>query len=85
MEKGKSVATPGVKEKDVTVDTALTPTETTLYRSMTMRTNYLAQDRPDIQYAGEELARGMSAPTEGHQAQETGTIFLRQAQNSAKI
>ena len=28
-----------------------------------MRINYLALDRPDIQYAGKELARGMSNPT----------------------
>ncbi len=51
------------KKKDVAVDKALTPTETTLYRSMTMRTNYLAQDRPDIQYAGKEPARGMDVST----------------------
>ena len=66
LEKGKSVATPGVKEKGVTVDKALTPTESTLYRSMAMRINYLAQDRPDMQYAGKELACGMSAPAEAH-------------------
>ena len=29
-----------------------------------MRASYLAQDRPDIQYAVKELARGMSSPTE---------------------
>ena len=27
---------------------------------------YLAQDRGDIQYAGKELARGMSTPSEVH-------------------
>ncbi len=32
---------------------------------MTMRINYLAQDRPDLQFAGKEPARGMSAPPEG--------------------
>ena len=30
-----------------------------------MRLNYLAQDRPDIQFACKELAKGMSSPTEG--------------------
>ena len=29
-----------------------------------MRASYLAQDRPDIQFAVNELARGMSSPTE---------------------
>ena len=29
-----------------------------------MRLNYLAQDRADVEFAGKELARGMSSPTE---------------------
>ncbi len=35
----------------------------TLYRSLTMRLSYLAQDRPDIQFSCKELAKGMSSPT----------------------
>ena len=35
-----------------------------LYRSVTMRLQYLAQDRPDIQFACKERARRMQAPTE---------------------
>ena len=81
LEKGKSVATPGV-EKDVAVDKALTPTEATLYRSMTVMINYLAQDSPDIQYAGKASPWDVSTYRRAlAEAQETGTIPLRQAQD----
>lgn len=65
LEKGKSAATLGVKAKDSMVDEILDATGSTFYRSLTMGINYLAQDRPDIQFARKELARGMSAPTAG--------------------
>ena len=42
----------------------LSKLETTRYRSICARTNYLAQDRGDIVYAAKELCRIMSAPTE---------------------
>ena len=42
---------------------ALSSAEGNRCRSMAMRAAYLAQDRPDIQYAVKELARCMSAPT----------------------
>ena len=58
-----SVVTPGVKEDSVSDDTPLEPSMSSLYRSLTMRINYLAQDRADLQYAGKELARAMAAPT----------------------
>ena len=65
-EKGvNSVITPGVKEERED-DTPLHGDMCTVYRSLTMRINYLAQDRADLQYAGKELARGMAQPTEGH-------------------
>ena len=67
LEKGKSAATPGVKDRDAMADEILNATESTLYPSLTMRINCLAEDRPDIQYTGKELARGTSAPTAGHQ------------------
>ena len=35
------------------------------YRTLTARANYLALDRPDIQYANKEICRGMSNPTRG--------------------
>ena len=39
--------------------------ETTKFRALSARLNYLAQDRPDLQYAVKEVARRMSSPTEG--------------------
>ena len=38
---------------------------TSLYRTISARANYSAQDRSDIQYAVKELCRRMSAPTKG--------------------
>ena len=61
------VTTPGVKESARSaqaLDKPLSSAEGSRFRSMTMRAAYLAQDRPDIQYAVKELARCMSAPTE---------------------
>ena len=37
--------------------------EATLYRGLAARANYLAQDRPDIQYSVKEIARRMATPT----------------------
>ena len=37
----------------------------TKYRAVTARLNYLAQDRPDIQYAVKEAARRMAMPRRG--------------------
>ncbi len=66
LEKGKSVVTPGENVKaDPDLDKPLESATSTLYRSLTMRLSYLAQDRPDIQYSCKELAKGMSSPTEG--------------------
>ena len=39
--------------------------DATRFRSGVARCNYLAADRPDIQYATKEVARGMSKPTQG--------------------
>ena len=36
-----------------------------LYRELAARANYLAQDRPDIQFSVKELCRGMCRPTKG--------------------
>ncbi len=35
----------------------------TMFRSVCMRINYLAQDRPDIMFTAKELARWMATPT----------------------
>ena len=54
----KSVATPGMKEvADDNID--FNPSS---YRALVARANYLAQGRPDIQFAVKELCRKMSAP-----------------------
>ena len=66
---GAKVTTPGVKERAEdaeTEDIDLGPEEAALYRSVAMRASYLSQDRPDLQFACRELAKGMSKPTERH-------------------
>ena len=40
--------------------------DTTRYRAIAARANYLAADRPDLMYAVKELCRGMAKPTELH-------------------
>ena len=70
LKDSKPVSTPGSKED---VDKMLTgigeplgPSEATQYRALAARLNYLALDRPDIQYATKEIARNMATPTEGN-------------------
>ncbi len=66
LEKGKSVVTPGAKEKvDTDSEKSLEGAQATSYRSLTVRLSYLAQDRPDRQFSCKELAKGISSPTEG--------------------
>eukprot|EP00971_Amphidinium_carterae_P014223 280751-Amphidinium_carterae.1 len=60
----KGATTPGVKERDAEVGAALGQEDSTLYRSMAMRCNYLSQDRPDVSFAAKEAARHMSTPNE---------------------
>ena len=43
----------------------LQDTEATTFRALTARANYLAQDRPDTQFAVKEIARRMAAPRRG--------------------
>ena len=38
--------------------------QSTMFRAVTARLNYLAQDRSDIQFAVKELCRFMSKPTQ---------------------
>ena len=59
----KGVTTPSVKPKDGFAGDPIPKSEVTSYRSTCMRINYLAEDRPDIKYAGKEEARFMSEPT----------------------
>jgi hypothetical protein len=59
----KTVTCPGVnKKEDETA--ALDPAMSSRYRSLVMRANYLALDRPDISFSAKELARRMSTPTQ---------------------
>ena len=65
--KTKSVTTPG--EKQGATPDKLKPLESRDlegFRSATMRAGYLALDRPDLQFAAKECARGMSAPLVRH-------------------
>ena len=50
-----------VKEDDKTL---MSPRDATRYRALAARANYLAQDRPEAQYAIKEIARRMASPNE---------------------
>merc|ERR1712079_609830 len=52
----------GVKE-DEEPGQPLEGAEKTAFRAVSARCNYLAQDRPDIQYATKEVCRAMQNPT----------------------
>jgi hypothetical protein len=66
LEGAKPVATPGVKSSfhDLEEDKPLADRLHTAFRGSAARGNYLAMDRPDIQYAAKEICRWMAAPTE---------------------
>ena len=66
--KTRSVTSPFEKIK-ITPDTEreLQESEATVFRSAVMRLGFLALDRPDIQFAAKEAARGMARPTVRHQ------------------
>ena len=63
VESGKPVNTPGAKREGKDGE-PLNPEQSTRYRGLVARANYLAQDRADLQYAVKELSRRMSAPTD---------------------
>ncbi len=65
LQGANTVATPGVKESSAQIaeDQPLEERLHTAYRSSAARANYLAADRPDIQFASKEVCRWMSAPT----------------------
>ena len=69
LEKARPVSTPGEDEPTWKLEDnekPLSPTETTHYRMVAARANYLATDRTDIQYATKECCRGMAAPQVQH-------------------
>ena len=49
--------------EDADDDQELGQAETTKYRSIVARMNFLSHDRPDVQYPIKEACRRMSAPT----------------------
>ena len=64
LTQANSVGAPGIDEPGLVVeepDTPLSPQESREYRALAARTNYLAMDRSDIQYAVKEACRGMAA------------------------
>jgi hypothetical protein len=67
MISAKPLSTPGSDEPDCsdTKDKLLNSHYGGIHRSVVAKGNYLAADRPDMQYATKECARSMSAPTEG--------------------
>merc|ERR1712078_164577 len=81
LAKAHGVITPGDTEprrKEGKNEEELNPEETTRYRAITARANYLAADRPDIMYAVKELSRGMAKPTEmqWHKLKRLGRYLL---------
>ena len=64
----KAVCTLGTKEEGNTIQDAeqeLDESQTSQYRAITARCNYISPDRPDIAYTVKELARKMLKPTRG--------------------
>ena len=72
LETSSEVSTPAVrrsKSEELASMAAAKPLEeekVQLYRSLVMRINYVAQDRPDLSYVAGSLARGMKTPTSRH-------------------
>ena len=79
LDGANEVITPGEKDpkgKAVENEEELDPAETTRYRALVARANYLAADRPDIMYAVKELCRGGSENT-GIRDYDIKTSFTR--------
>ena len=68
LEESRPVSTPGTKEEGRTQEDDEIPLdakETSKYRALVARCNYLSLDRPDISFTVKELARQMASPREG--------------------
>ncbi len=65
LDGAKAVSTPSVKPtfKELEEDDSLPAHLTTAFRAAAARGNYVAADRPDIQFACKEVCRWMSKPT----------------------
>ena len=65
LEGAKEVGTPGEEEKpwkEAEGEEKLSDREATNFRALAARANYLALDRPDIQFSVKEICRGMANP-----------------------
>ena len=66
----RSVSTPGTREEQTksneVASDEFSPSEASRYRMTTARFNYLAMDRPDIQYATKEASKHMAKPSTRH-------------------
>ncbi len=62
----KVAASPGVKatREQLDGDTPLEGQKATPYRAVVARANYMASDRPELQFSAKEVCRWMSSPTE---------------------
>ena len=70
LKEANGVKTPGEDEKAWEMEDnqeELDPKDGKSYREIAARANYLAQDRPDIQYSVKEICRGMCKPTKGEE------------------
>ena len=67
LPQSKPLAAPGrkltKKEQEDDNEDELSDADSSKYRGLAARANFLAQDRPDIAYSVKELCRGMSKPT----------------------
>ena len=66
LEGAKSVATPGIRATSAEAldEQPLEARLVTPFRAAAARGNYLAQDRPDLQFSAKEICRNMSKPTD---------------------
>lgn len=68
FEDANGVTTPGTREEGRTTqdqEEKLDENETTKFRAIVARLNYLSPDGPDVSYVGKELARSMASPSTG--------------------
>ena len=70
LQGANSVTTPGVKplSHQLQAEKPLSMGEFTRFRGQAARGNDLGPDRPDVIFSAKEICRGMSAPTDLHQA-----------------
>ncbi len=66
LDGAKSVGSPGVKPsmEQIESDRPLPADKQSPFRAVAARANYLAADRPEIQFAAKEVCRWMSSPSE---------------------